>query len=42
MSVTEGGSHSMKNEAIHLSLTELWNSRTVRENNLQVWSHPDL
>jgi hypothetical protein len=42
-SVIEGGSHSMKPEAIHLSFTELWNSRTVREtNSVATWSHPDL
>jgi hypothetical protein len=33
----------MKNEAIRLSFTELWNRRTVKEtNSLATWSHPDL
>ena len=33
----------MKHETIHLSFTELWNSRTVRETNSPAtWSHPDL
>jgi len=43
MSVIEEGSHSMQHEAIHLSFTELRNSRTVRETNSPaMWSHPDL
>ena len=33
----------MQHKAIHLSFTELWNSRTVRESKSPAtWSHPDL
>jgi len=33
----------MQHEAIHLSFTELWNRRTIRETNPPAtWSHPDL